>query len=438
LAGAVIKRVVTRSPGTGLAPGTALPRRDVEKRIPPAVDAVAVPSITRRRLLGSLAAGTAALAGCTAPASFDADQRWPQAGFDAGNTAANPDAVGVPEEPRPAWVHTGGTYYRASTQVLVGDAVHANAGYGGLVALSPGDGSVRWRDDDGYKPLTPALAGGIVLPGRYGFRRVDADGGRAVLGTRFGYRDWQTDVDAYPQSPATVDGDLLFAGVGSPERPPGGRVVAVDATDGSTRWSTPVGTTVWGAPAVADGTVYVARRATRDPDRPAALLALAREDGTERWRVEVGGDDVADPVDAPATDGERVVVPTGGDLLALDPADGAELWRASFPGGVLASPALADGVVYAGGLDGRFRALDAGTGEERWASDAGPFRGGPAVGAARVYAASTDGTLTAWDRAGRRRWRVRVDAPVHGTPVVAGGRLFVATVEGLLYCLRAV
>jgi len=394
-----------------------------------------VPSTTRRRLLGSAAAGAAALAGCTAPSAFEADQRWPQFGFDAGNTATNPDAVGVAEEPSAAWVHAAGTYYRASTQVLVGDAVHANTGHAGLHALAPEDGAVRWRDETSYKALSPALADGVVVPGRYGLRRVDADGGRTVLGARFGYRDWQTDVDAYPESPATVDGDLLVAGVGSPARPPGGRVVAVEVGDGTVRWSTPIGTTVWGAPAVTGETVYAARRSTRDPARPAALLALARGDGTERWRVELGSDDVADPVDAPVTDGERVVVPTGGDLVALDTDGGAELWRASFPGGVLASPAVADGVVYAGGLDGRFRALDAATGERRWAAEAGPFRGGPAVGAARVYAASTDGRLTAWDRDGRRRWQVRVDPRVHGTPVVAGGRLFLATVDGLLYCL---
>lgn len=44
-------------------------------------------------------------------------------------------------------------------------------------------------------------------------------------------------------------------------------------------------------------------------------------------------------------------------------------WFVPAPDSITASPAVADGVVYVGGWEGRFRALDADTGEERWRFD---------------------------------------------------------------------
>jgi len=243
---------------------------------------------TRRGFVGGAATCTLALAGCSGLARDDRgspDQHWTQFGFDAANTAASPDGRGPPEEPSPAWVHTAGSYYLNSTQVLVAGDVYANAGYDGLYALAPDDGTVGWHDPTGYEPLTPALADGVVLPGRYGFRRVAADGGVDVLGRRLGYRDWQTDLSASPNTPPTVTDGTLVAGVGTTGHSPGGgRIVALDRPDGSTRWSIPVGSTVWGAPAVRDGVVYAVQRSTRTPEVPAVLYALDLADGGEHWR----------------------------------------------------------------------------------------------------------------------------------------------------------
>jgi outer membrane protein assembly factor BamB len=395
-----------------------------------------VPSTTRRALLSAVAVAAAgSLAGCggTSP---DRDG-WTQFGRDAANTAHAPDLDGPTEEPTAAWVRVGGSYYRTSTQPLVADRVYANAAHDGLYALDPADGSVVWHDPESYTALTGALADGVVLPGRFGFRRVDADGGVTVGGRRFRYRDWETDGLDYPESPPTVTDDALVAGVGTTGHSPGGgRVVAVDLTDGSVRWTESVESAVWGAPAVRDGVAYAAQRADAGSSVGGALYALDLDDGGQLWRRDLGDDPRLDPVAAPVADGDRVYLSTGaGPLVAFDSASGDPVWTFDPSRGVRGSPALADGVCYVGDLGGRLTALDAATGERRWTESVGTFHGGPAVVDGDVYAVTGEGTLVSRHADGRERWDVSLDPPVTGTPVAVGGRVYVGTADGLLYAL---
>jgi outer membrane protein assembly factor BamB len=77
-------------------------------------------------------------------------------------------------------------------------------------------------------------------------------------------------------------------------------------------------------------------------------------------------------------------------LYAVGLQTGTQKWK--FQTGVLTfSPAVADGVVYAGGNDGFLHAVDAQTGEERWKS-AGQA-GRMAILAGEVYFGSADTSL---------------------------------------------
>ncbi|WP_135830297.1 outer membrane protein assembly factor BamB family protein [Halorussus halobius] len=398
---------------------------------------------SRRAFLAAAATASAAVtAGCTGSEPVPIDQRWPQFGFDAANTAHNPDAAGPAEEPSASWVHVGGSYYRNSTQPIVGDAVYANTAYDGLYALDPTDGGVRWHDSaDGYAPLTPALADdALALPYRVGLRAVAADGGLRAFGRTVGYGRWLTDLD-YPESSPTVADDALVVGIGisGHSSGDGGRVVAVEREDGTVRWEFPVETSVWAAPAVADGVVYAAARDDdqRDPGTQGTVHAIDLGDGAEVWSRRLGESARYNPVDAPVVGDGLVYVPTGtGPLVALAADSGEEVWRLAPPDGVQASPALADGVLYVACLDGRLRAVDAETGQSEWTAASEAFSGGPTVGERGVYAVGGDGELTSWTPGGRERWRVRVDPPVSGSPVPAGGRVFVGTGDGLLYALE--
>jgi hypothetical protein len=79
---------------------------------------------------------------------------------------------------------------------------------------------------------------------------------------------------------------------------------------------------------------------------------------------------------------------------------------------VLSWPVVVDGVVYAGGLDGAFYAIDAASGAQRWRLETGAIgsMAAPAVADGIVYAGAQDGLLLAVDAAsGQERWRAVVE-----------------------------
>ncbi|WP_135806680.1 outer membrane protein assembly factor BamB family protein [Halorussus marinus] len=398
-------------------------------------------TLSRRELLASAAtAGAAATAGCTGSDGVPDDQRWPQFGFDATNAAANPDAVGPSEEPTVAWVHAAGSYYRNSTQPLVGDAVYANAWFDGVFGLAPADGAVRWHDAGDYAQLTPALADGtLAVPHRDGLRGVAADGGLRAFGRAVGFGRWRTDLTNPESSPSVADEAFVLCVGTAGHGPDGGRVAAVERADGSVRWEYSVETSVWGAPALADGVAYAAARDDdeADPDTRGTVHAIDLADGAAVWSKRLGESPRFNPVGAPVVGDGLVYVPTGtGPLVALDADTGDEAWRLAPPDGVQASPALADGVLYVAGLDGTLRAVDAATGDPEWTGAGEKYYGGPTVGDRGVYAVGADGEVVSWTRNGAERWRVRIDPPVSGSPVPADGMLYVGTGDGLLYGLE--
>lgn len=115
-----------------------------------------------------------------------------------------------------------------------------------------------------------------------------------------------------------------------------------------------------------------------------------------------------------------------------------------------AGATYADGVVYAGGVDGVLHALDARTGKERWSFRAGgPIRSLATVSEGSVFFQGDDGVLYKVAAAdGGERWRSRVvEKPIVRLPfddpksrydrfgsgvTVADGRLYLGTHDGRL------
>ena len=207
--------------------------------------------------------------------------------------------------------------------------------------------------------------------------------------------------------------------------------------------------------------------------------AIRVADGTQAWVFpavisNTTGIFVADP----AISADVIVVgsegPTGsysGVLYGLNVADGTQQWCLAFDqkgatrtgcppvqdatkAGLFGiSPAvdnrivggltIADGVAYVGLANGKFYAVDAATGNERWAQ---PFKAErdiwapPLVVGYTIYVSSLDHHLYALNTVdGTKRWDKDFEAAVAGTPTLSedGATLYIGTFGNELYALDA-
>lgn len=221
----------------------------------------------------------------------------------------------------------------------------------------------------------PAVAGSTVYVG-------GSDGTLSALSTQTGRTRWQTTVDEASTDAAvttpTLAGDRVFVGSAS------GRLYAF-GTGGRRRWRAEVESEIGSAAAVFDGTVYVGS----DDGR---VHALDVSDGTRRWEAEADGRVVG----SPAVSREAVYAPsTDGRLYAFDRDDGAAQWAVETNDAILGSPALGGNTLYAGSRDGRLYAVDAWHGRVRWSRRlSGPVVfSSPAVVDGIVSVGTVDGAL---------------------------------------------
>jgi outer membrane protein assembly factor BamB len=176
-----------------------------------------------------------------------------------------------------------------------------------------------------------------------------------------------------------------------------------------------------------------------------ALLCLKAEDGSVLWKTPLKMNPWAGPTVGPYVlvgcssirlDPKEVGVARG-EIVALELDTGTVRWRKEVPGGVLSSVAVKAGLAIFTATDGKVRAWDAFTGQEKWAYDAkAPFFAGPAIAKDMVYVADLKGVVHALNLAdGTREWRLdlstepatRAAAMIYGSPVVHRGRLYLAT-----------
>jgi outer membrane protein assembly factor BamB len=188
-------------------------------------------------------------------------------------------------------------------------------------------------------------------------------------------------------SPVVADG-VVYVGTS------GGLLLAVDAAGGRLVWAFSAGRPIHGAALVADDALYFVCD-------NGYLYKLARADGAELWHYDLG-------------DARVPRIPPHPQVFDWD-------WQAP-------TPALADGVVYAGSGDGSFHAVDAETGARRWRFETGgKVRNGAALDGARVLVGGADHHVYALDRAGGRElWRHDTGGEIDAAPVVVGERVLVA------------
>jgi outer membrane protein assembly factor BamB len=256
-------------------------------------------------------------------------------------------------------------------------------------------------------------------------RALDADTGR----TR-----WQVDTKAdLSAGPAVGDG-LVVVGTTS------GMVIALELADGKQRWRATVSGEVLAAPLVAGDRVVV-----RSVD--GRMRALNAADGTEAWMVE----DVVPRLtlrgtSAPVRAGDVVIGGfDSGRIMAVALASGDILWQAqvSSPRGrteleriadIDAAVRVAGEEIYAIGYQGRIAMIALDTGQVWWARDLSSYRG-IGLDDDQLYVATSDGDVvalrrrdggTVWEQTGLKRRSL-------STPVTHAGAVVVGDFEGYLH-----
>ncbi|MEU6575516.1 serine/threonine-protein kinase [Streptomyces sp. NPDC046805] len=241
-------------------------------------------------------------------------------------------------------------------------------------------------------------------------------------------------------------------------------------------WRFRMSNDVWGTPAVADDLVYVTsfevhaldvatgrrRFKTRDvawsmavedgrihaSDGP-TLFALEAREGTDLWRLSTD----AWVYSLKADHGTLVTGTRGGGVQAWEAASGRKLWETSgcqtdFESPE-AGPSVHDGTVYVW-QDGRLRAFEARTGEERWSypiGDAASCGGVPIrlthAPDGHVYISAGTRVLAVDAASGMVRWHFEAPAVFLSPPAfvpgaaVTGGGLYLADYLGTVYALDA-
>ena len=225
------------------------------------------------------------------------------------------------------------------------------------------------------------------------------------------------DYDKYVQSKliGAADGILLVYAQdpkSSEFAPEEGSILrAVRASDGKQLWK--ITTAYAGKPTIVGGVVYLALQDVTHTEGTiisyeTSLNAFNLHDGTRLWQSTDYG---VDTILTPAIAGGRVYIGTFFDqehsVYCLDAKTGKKVWSYLTSGAVLGIPAVFNGTVYAGSVDGALYALDADTGKLRWRfENTSTFLAAPLMHDGVIYAPSQDGYIYALDeRTGALFWR---------------------------------
>lgn len=257
-----------------------------------------------------------------------------------------------------------------------------------------------------------------------------------ALDAATGRTRWQTDTKLELAAGPGVGEGLVVIGTN------GGRLAALDAATGQQRWTVQMTGEVLATPLVADGRVVV-----RTVD--GRLRALSVSDGTEAWTVEDQVPRLSLRGTAPPVRASDTVVGgfDSGRVVAVSLASGETLWQSqvSTPRGRSELERLADvdaavrvsgGDVYAVGYQGRVAMMALDSGQIWWARDLSSHRGLDLDGD-QIYLSTSDGDVVAlrrrdgsviWEQQGLKRRGL-------GTPTVYAGMVVVGDFEGYLHWL---
>ena len=208
-----------------------------------------------------------------------------------------------------------------------------------------------------------------------------------------------------------------------------GYLYAMDALTGAKKWEFKTGDAIQATPTVVNGVLYIASWDKK-------LYALDAATGAKKWESNPTAVVLNQPFAAPMV--VNGLLYYGGDIAmyCLDASTGTKKWE--FVGDGIyswqASPTVVDGVVYgcirgsAGGLSGLY-ALNATTGAVKWHQTAiGISESSPAVANGLLYAGSEGAGFNAFDLAtGAPKWQAKEVTTVNSSPTVVNGIAYIGS-----------
>jgi outer membrane protein assembly factor BamB len=214
----------------------------------------------------------------------------------------------------------------------------------------------------------------------------------------------------YPGVQVALAGGLVYASSNT-------SVIALNATTGTQAWQASLPGTALGTPSVQDGLVLVG--ADRFNQRGRAVkgfvVALNASTGAPVWTKSVGplpgGPASIHSTSVTTTDNRAYVSLSDGQVVALGMKRGYRLWEsAALPGCSLSQPSVAGAAVVVGGGGGYVSALNAANGSVTWEDTLGGGCGFsvsdwlPAISQGTVYAGLLDGVVALSLATGTVQW----------------------------------
>ncbi|MDQ3631566.1 MAG: PQQ-binding-like beta-propeller repeat protein, partial [Actinomycetota bacterium] len=353
-------------------------------------------------------------AGAGRPADFD----WPLYGYDKARTRYLP----LKETLRPPFAErwkVGGSILLEFPPAMGGQSLYLLKNNGALYGLSRKTGRIRWKRKLGYLAASqPAYADGVVYVVVLERGKGVGQGRVAAIRARDGSTKWSRKLPSRAESSPMLDrGTLSF---GSED----GTVYGLRASDGFTRWRFRADGAVKGGLALDGDKLFFG-------DYAGKVYAIRAATGRRVWEKDTRGArfglSAGNFYSTPAAAYGRIYLGnTDGFVYSFATRDGALAWRKRTGGFVYGSPAVArvpggKPTVYIGSYDKRFYALDARTGRERWRRKAeGRISGGATVLGDLVFYSTLAKTTTALGaRSGQKVWSTKRGA---FNAVVSNGR----------------
>ncbi|MHC3436784.1 outer membrane protein assembly factor BamB family protein [Natrialbaceae archaeon A-gly3] len=320
---------------------------------------------------------------------------------------------------------TADLFGEATTPVLTHDRVVVATREGTVYGLEAASGEAVWEESlEGPLESTPTIADGVVYVG-------DADG-VAALEAHNGERRWYR-TDGESEDDLDPD-DLEPDPDADDENGLGGGTATLEVDGLETGGGDTIGPVV-GAPAVADGHVYVGSRG-------GTVHALEAASGERVWTAPTNGDPVGGLT---AADGRVYVADDAGMLVAMDGETGQSWFTYRIREAFTSSPTVLEDTLFVAASDGYLHVTDTEFGNrklrgylfsKKGLSLDGVARTSPVVVGDVGMVVDSTRAIYAFDATDPDfTWHLPLEAPVVGTPAVAPERLFVAREDGHLSAL---